>query len=148
MRLKAPRLGELLAGVAGCVLLVSLFLPWYSDGELPMSGFEAFAVLDIVLVLLAGLGIVLMLAEMTQPTSAVPTAISALLALFGVVVVIWAAISLIAPPGADLDREWVLAGVAAALLCTIGGFISGRDEGTDFWPGQEPLSGGRGSGDR
>lgn len=112
-----------------------------------MSGFEAFAVLDIVLVVLAALGIALLLAEMTQPTSAVPTAISALLALFGAVVVVWAAISLLSPPGAGLDREWALAGVAAALLCTVGGFISGRDEGTDFWPGQEPLSGVRGSGD-
>src|SRR3954452_10992413 len=86
MDLRRLRHGEWIAGISGIVLLVSLFLDWYSvtiEG-LPgpprgaSTGWEAFAVTDIFLAAAAIFGIALFVCAATQRSPAVAQTISAL----------------------------------------------------------------------
>lgn len=108
VRLKAPRLGELVAGISAIVLLLV-------------------APLTVYVLVAAAVGLALLLAEMTQRTSAVAVALSAFCVIVGAIAFIWIAVG--------LDSEWLALVFASGLIA--GGAISGRDEGTDFWPGQE-----------
>jgi hypothetical protein len=45
--------GDIIAGVGGIVLLISLFLPWYGAGPFSVSGMEALGFIDILLLLIA-----------------------------------------------------------------------------------------------
>jgi hypothetical protein len=160
MQLKPPRVGEILAGAFGVLLLVSLFLPWYRD-EAPAclrepcpaaptrSAWEAFAVLDLVLLAVALAGVGLLVVEVTQRTPAIPvawSAIAALLALVAVGLVLWRSLS--PPGGSGVEPVFSLLGLAASAGLAGGCFASMRDEGVrlrgvgpgtrDRWP--EPLS--------
>jgi hypothetical protein len=145
MTLKAPRLGEVLAGISGALLLVSLFLPWYGVDGAVVSGWDSLRTLRFVLLVCSALGILLLLLEITQRASPVPVALSAVIGLVGIVATLWVALRLLQPPGDGWRLEFAWLGLAAVIGVAAGGLISGRDEGTDFWPGQEqPPPGGPG----
>jgi hypothetical protein len=84
--LRRLRHGEWIAGVSGAVLLVSLFLDWYTvnlrDGVLvgdkSANAWEAFTVIDVILAAAALFGIALAVGAATQRSPAVPQAIGAL----------------------------------------------------------------------
>lgn len=86
MDLRRLRHGEWIAGVSGVVLLVSLFLDWYSlnlrDGVLvgdrSANAWEAFTVIDVILAAAALFGIALAVGAATQRSPAVPQTIGAL----------------------------------------------------------------------
>ncbi len=149
MRLNPPRLGEILAGAAGAVLLVSLFLPWFratSAGACPPGSecpggrnadeiaFEAFAVLDLLLVALALAGIGLLTAQMVAHAPAIPIAWATLTVLLGLVTTIWVLVSVLSPPGQSFEPLFALLGLAASSGVTIGALLSMRDEGFGVRP--------------
>jgi hypothetical protein len=129
MDLRRLRSGEWVASASGALLLVSLFLPWYGiDGE-SLSAWESLAVIDVVLALVAALGIALPLVTASQRVPAVPIALAALVTLVGVLGLVLVLARLAAlPEGAD-GREWAiwlaLAGVAGV---TAGAALGMRDE--------------------
>jgi hypothetical protein len=153
MDLRRLRIGDLIAGIAGVFLIVSLFLPWYGfDGKLPdgtpfalpeyeMTGWEALSWADVVLLAAGALGIALVVLTATQRTVAIPIALAALVTLIAIVaavVVVYKLMTLPGPPaavpeqlapGVDAARRgglW-LAG-AAVLLEFVGGAMAMRDE--------------------
>ena len=149
MRLKPPRVGEIVAGAAGAVLLVSLFLPWFraeasgacppgsgcpGGGSVDEIAFEAFVVLDLLLVALALAGLGLLVAEMVTPTPAIPVAWAALTGLLGLVTTVWVLVTVLAPPGTGFEPLFALLGLAASAGVTIGAFLSMRDEGFGLRP--------------
>lgn len=99
------RTWEWLTGLAGVVLLVSLFLPWYGAGEATATGWEAFTVTDILLTLTALMAIALPVGTGIQRTAAVPQAWTALIMLVVVPAIIVVAFRLINLPGEGLERE-------------------------------------------
>ena len=125
MDLRRLRHGEWLAGTAGVVLFVSLFLHWYGGA----NGWESFAATDVVLAISALMGIGLAVATATQRTPAVPQGISALtvpVALAGAVLVV---IHTISPPDGASGREvglWL--GLAGALGVLVGAWRSMGDQ--------------------
>lgn len=145
MRLNPPRVGELLAGVFGALLLLSLLLPWYRTPEpatarcdevsqacprATVSGFEAFGVLDVYLLVIALVGVGLLVAEVTQRTSAIPTAWAALAAPLAFVAAALALWRTLAPPGGSVDEPlFALLGTIAAGGITVGSLLSMRNEG-------------------
>jgi hypothetical protein len=149
VNLKLPRVGEIVAGAGGAGLLASLFLPWYGTdaagcpappASCPTSeatGFEAFGVLDVVLVAAAVAAIALLLLEATQPTAAIPVAWSAITALLGLVAVPWALYRTLDPPaGAEhLDTRFAYLGLIASVGIAAGAWMSMRDEGFGLRPG-------------
>ncbi len=133
MDLRRVRAGEWIAAVSGTLLVVSLFLPWYTAGDVDFNAFEAYALVDVLLLLVGVLGIALLVVTAAQRTAAVGVASDALLTLVAGVVVVVAAIRAINLPG-DLEASgagrttflWI--GLAAAFGVLVGALISMRDE--------------------
>ena len=105
MDLRRVRTWEWLTGLAGVVLLVSLFLPWYGAGDATATGWESFAITDFLLALLALMAIALPVITAFQRTAAVPQAWTALIMLVVVPAIVAVAFRLINLPGEGLERE-------------------------------------------
>src|SRR4051812_8862512 len=119
MDLRRVRVWEWLTGLAGVVLLVSLFLPWYSLGGVSVTGWESFSVVDLILALAALCAIALPVVAGTQRTAAVPQSFASTIVWVLVVAAILAVIRLINPPADDVSRDagvWIAAIAALALV--------------------------------
>jgi hypothetical protein len=130
MDLRRVRYGEWVAGVSGAVLLVSLFLDWYSGRSgRSANGWESFTVTDVLLAAAALFGISLALGAATQRSPAVPQAVGALtvpVALAAAVAVVIQALSL--PVGADSREAGLYIGVVAVLGVLVGAWRSIGDQ--------------------
>lgn len=97
MDFRRLRIGELVAGAGGVLLIVALLVPWYTHdvatsfaGTLDLdsqTGFEALAVADVVLGVVAVAAIGLVITTAAERTVAIPIAYASLLALAGLVAV-------------------------------------------------------------
>lgn len=147
--------GEILAGVAGIVLIASMaLLDWFGvdvpPGTEPVGGFDAFRafdVVDILLLILALAAIALPLSALLTSRTNVPIALSSLLtaaAIFSTLVLLYRIIdtpdlsgdrfALDMPPFNIGFETTVAAGAFVGLAATIaigaGGWLSMRDDGT------------------
>jgi hypothetical protein len=145
MDLRRLRSGEWTAAVAGVVLLVSLFLPWYErDEEIciavvgfdcprtdHVSGWEALAVIDLFLAVAALGALAMWLVTATQRTVAVAIALNSFLVLGAAIAFVLVAIRVLDQPdlGQGYGLSWgaVVAALAAAGLL-VGSWRSLRDE--------------------
>lgn len=143
MNVKLPRIGEVIAGVAGVVLLASLFLPWYEGGadacvqvvgaSCPpaLTAWEAFAVIDVALLGAALTGLALAAIESTQRTPAVAVAWAAVTFLVALVALALVAFRIVDVPSSAEGlalRPGALVGVAAAAALVLGALVSMRDD--------------------
>ena len=147
MDLRRLRAGEWLSGITGLVLLVALFLPWYSgeagspppkgwtayapleNGAASLSGWESLGALDVVLALgaLAALAIPIVTAIHHVPAG--PLAHQSLTVLFGSVAILLVLIRVLNIPDWATEREWGLwVALCATLGVTAGGLLAMRDE--------------------
>src|SRR4051794_4496536 len=115
MDLRRLRVGEWIVGASGLLLLVSLFLHWYGDPS--ETAWEAFSVLDLILVLLALAAISVPVVTATHRVPALPLAIETLTALFGLVGVLLVLIRVLNLPGEAGGRE---IGLWIGLIATLG----------------------------
>jgi len=134
MDLRRLRAGEWIAGVAGLVLLVSLFKPWYElAGIVEVTGFQAFDIYDVLLVGLALAGMSLVVVTANQKSPAMGIALDGLTSIFALVMSILLVIRVLKLPG-DLDHPttermtflWV--GLAATFGVLVGAVVAMRDE--------------------
>jgi hypothetical protein len=136
MDLRRLRGGEWIALAGGILLVVSLFMPWYGD----VSGFEAFTVIDVLLVLVAGVAIALAILQATQTGPALPVAFGVLTVTVGAIGVLLVLFRLIDSPGdvgGPAGAAWL--GLAAAVALTAGGWRSLANEHVRHLPpGPEP----------
>jgi hypothetical protein len=140
MDLRRLRVGEWLVGACGVLLLVALFLPWYSlgaawtmdpafagNGEL--TAWEAFTVLDVILLLLALAALSVPIVTAAHRVPALPLALESLTALFGLLCVILVLIRVLNLPGeADTRDIGLWLGFLATMGIAAGGLIGMRDE--------------------
>ena len=131
--MRRVRAGELVAGAAGVVLLASMFLNWYSvtneilfgasDGQTrDVSAWGAFSVVDVLLALVALLGIALALSEVIGRGPALPVAIGVItttLALAGTLLLVYRILN---QPGPN-DLISVELGAYLGLLASLGVFL-------------------------
>jgi hypothetical protein len=119
--------GEWLAGAGGVALLASLFLDWYGD----LTAWQALAVIDVVLAVLALVPLALVVAQATRRSPAVPVALSVLTVPAGALAAALVAFRLIDLPSGAVEVHggaWLALG--AALLAAVGGWRSMRAEQT------------------
>ena len=130
MDLRRLRAGEWIVGASGGVLLLALFLPWFTvDGGGEATGWEALSVLDIILALIAAAAAALLLVTATQRVPAVPVALDALLALAGLLAVVLIVARALNLPDVATGREWGLwLGLAGSLGVLAGAMLAVRDE--------------------
>jgi hypothetical protein len=125
MDLRRLRHGEWIAGIAGVVLFVSLFLDWY-DG---VNAWETFTASDVVLAISALMGAGLAVAAATQRTPAVPQALSALTVPVAIVAAVLAVIHTISIPGGAGSRDYGLwLGLAGSIGVLVGAWRSMGDQ--------------------
>jgi hypothetical protein len=128
--LRRIRHGEWIASVSGVVLLVALFLDWYSaEGGASASGWESFTVTDVLMALAALFGIALALGAATQRSPAVPQTVSQLtvpVAFVAAIAVVVQALSL--PVGADSREIGLWLGIAATFGVLVGAWRSIGDQ--------------------
>jgi hypothetical protein len=136
MDLRRVRVWEWLTGLAGVLLLVSLFLPWYSAAGSTSNGWESLTVIDVVLAIAALGAIALPVLTAAQRTTAVPQAMTALLMPFALAAVLLALFRLLdvpdIAPGSDASREagvWVAAVAAVAVF-----YLNSRSMGDKRFP--------------
>jgi hypothetical protein len=128
--------GDVLAGVAGVLLLVSLFLPWYRQGAgapggLDVSAWEAFTVVDVLLALAALAGVALVVATAVRPSPVASLAFAVIATPLGALTTLVVLVRLLDPPGDDRLLElgtgaWL--GLVCALGVAAGAWWSLRDE--------------------
>jgi hypothetical protein len=133
------RAGEWIVGAAGVVLLVSLFLDWYgvevSGRSAPggLDAWEAFDVIDVVLLIVALSALALAIVTAFQRTPAIPVAMASIVTILSFAAVILVAYRAIDEPGVrtpvDLSLSggiWLALGASLAMLA--GGARAIRDE--------------------
>jgi hypothetical protein len=129
MDLRRLHAGDWIAAASGLALLVSLFLPWYDAGSDSMSAWQALAVTDVLLAIVAAGGVLLAIVTATQRVPAVPIALSAIVVLLGLVGLVLVVVRVLAlPSGAD-GRAWALwLGLAGAAGIVVGALADMTDE--------------------
>jgi hypothetical protein len=131
--LRRLRVGEWITALAGVVLLVSLFLPWYGEADAAaateLSGWESLALLDIVLSLIAAAAVALALITAVQPLPAVPLTWNTFVVFAGMLAVVLVLVRVIDLPDGAGARDWGLwLGLAGALGILAGALIALRDD--------------------
>jgi hypothetical protein len=130
--LRRLRHGEWIAGISGVLLLVSLFLDWYSANGAGANAWDSLTVIDVLLAIVALFGIALLVTAATQRTPAVPTSCASLTVPFAFVGSILVLIRLADLPGAVDGRE---IGLYLGVIGTLGVLVGAwRTLGDDSFP--------------
>jgi hypothetical protein len=129
MSLHRLRPADWVTGASGLVLLVALFLPWYTADGAEVSGWSAFAVVDLWLALTALGALAVLALTAVRDSPAIPVAADVLTWTVAVVAVVLVVVRLLALPGDATDREWgsVLGALAVLGVCA-GAWWAFRDE--------------------
>jgi hypothetical protein len=133
------RKAEPIAGLGGVLLLVSLFLTWYDStpgaepGGSSLTGWEAFAVIDVLLAALALLAIAVPIVSALASGPAKPIGIAVIASSVGWLGIVLVGFRLLDNPGPLRAGAWLA--LAGATVAWIGSWLSLRDEST---PGATP----------
>ena len=131
--MRRVRAGEIVAGVAGVVLLISMFLGWYSveSRDDSLSAWAAFGFVDVLLALVALLGIALALSQVLGRGPALPVALGVItttLALAGTLLLAYRILNQPGPNGEIGVSAGAWIGLAASLGVFLGAWLSLSDE--------------------
>ncbi len=118
------RRGELVAGMGGVVLLISLFLPWFEPGR---SGFDSLAVADLLVAAAALTAIALPLLSAGNEKTDVPIVAATVAVIGSLVAIAIVAYRLLDPVGGGRESGLYLA-LAAALVTLAGSYSAMADE--------------------
>ena len=131
--MRRVRAGEIVAGAAGVLLLASLFLEWYSvdSREDGLSAWAAFSFVDLLLALVALLGIALAVSQVVGRGPALPVALGVItttLALAASLLLLYRILNQPGPNDAIGVSAGAWVGLAAAIAVFLGAWLSLSDE--------------------
>jgi len=131
--MRRVRIGEMVAGAAGVVLLASMFLSWYSVSgrDDSLTAWSAFSVVDILLALVALLGIALAVSQVVGRGPALPVALGVItttLALAGTLLVLYRILNQPGPNEAIGVSIGAWIGLVACAGVFFGAWLSLSDE--------------------
>ena len=131
--MRRVRAGELVAGAAGVVLLASMFLSWYSVSgrDDSLTAWAAFSVVDVLLAVVALLGVALALSEVVGRGPALPVAIGVVtttLALAGTLLALYRILNQPGPNDLISVEPGAYLGLLASLGVFLGAWLSLSDE--------------------
>ncbi len=131
--MRRVRAGDVVAGVSGVLLLVSTFLNWYtvSGRDDGLTAWAAFGVVDLLVVLVALLGIALALSQVIGRGPALPVAIGVITTTLGLAATLLVLYRILNQPGPNDVigvgiGAWI--GLAACLGVFLGAWLSLSDE--------------------
>lgn len=120
MNFRRLRGTDYVVGVLAAALLGTLFLPWFEGAEIStqtLNAFEAYALTDIVLLLFAVMSLGIVALTVTQRTSAVPIAWTALTCSVSLIATGFMAVAALTVPEDGLVRD---VGPVLGLALTLG----------------------------
>jgi len=131
--MRRVRTGEIVAGVAGVLLLVSTFLNWYtvSGRDDGLTAWAAFGVVDLLVALVALLGIALAVSQVVGRGPALPVALGVItttLALAGTLLVLYRILNQPGPNEAIGVSIGAWIGLVACAGVFFGAWLSLSDE--------------------
>jgi hypothetical protein len=139
MRHGRLRLGELIALTGSVCVIVSLTLPWYENVERKLDAWDTFGPALVLVMLSAVVALVLVLATVTERSTALPVAAAVWSTMFGIAAVIAAIVRVLErPDGATSLCAGAWFALAGALLIATGSWESMRDERTRLYRPAEP----------
>jgi hypothetical protein len=139
MKITRLRLGELMVLVGVVGLVVALTLPWYENLEGKLDAWDTFGFGVALLVLAAAVGFVLVLATVTERSTALPVSAAVWGVFFGLLGVVAAIVRVLERPQHAYTLcagAWVA--LAGAVLILAGSWQSLRDERTGLYPPAAP----------
>lgn len=139
MRPSRLRLGELTVLVGSLCVIASLTRRWYETPEGNLSAWGTFGPAVVLLMLAALAGLALVVATVTERSTALPVAAAVWGTLFGAVGVVAAVVRLLERPhhaSALCAGAWLA--FVGALLILAGSWQSMRDERTGRYPPTSP----------
>jgi hypothetical protein len=142
----APRklsYGAVAAGIGGLVLILSLFLPWFSSGGFDQSGFDSYQVTDLVLLVIGAAAIGFAVLEFTGSRVNLPFGLPRTLQVLGIIATTITVVTLV--EGSSQAIGLFLA-VLAAISILVGGLFAERSpEKSVTIGGGQPAGGGYGA---
>lgn len=138
MRFERVRGWDWVVGVLGVGLIALLGLDWYELPQGTASGFDSFALTDLLLGLLGVLAILVVVVTAAANRPAVPLPALVLTVTLSVLMTLVVAVRLVNPPGRNADASlevgaWL--GLLCALALVLASYRALRDERA---PGVEP----------
>jgi len=133
-------MGEKIAGISGIVLLILMtFIDWFEG----LNAWQAFGLIDFVLLLAVAAAVALAVLAATQSNVDLPIALSTVVTGLGALSVILIIFRIISPPDFGLDEFFgqdaeigrsigVFLGLIAAAGIAAGGWLAMQDEGASF----------------
>jgi uncharacterized membrane protein len=143
VELSRLRHGDLIAGIGGVALLITLFLTWYSAGgsatfqgqdievSLNLTAWEAFSITDLILALTALSGIAVAALTATRRSPAMPVAAAVITTTLGALATLLVVYRIVNQPGPNEFLEvkfGAFLSLLAVLAVAVGGFRAIRDE--------------------
>ena len=139
MKLGRMRAGELLALIGAVCIIVTLTLPWYESVERKLDAWDTFGLAVVLLLLSAVVALVLVVATVTERSTALPIAAAVWSTFFGLVAVIAALVRVLERPDhANTLCAGAWLALAGAVLIAAGSWESLRDERTKRYRPAEP----------
>ena len=131
MELRRLSWGDWLAGISGVLMIIALFLPWYSVGDASRNAWESMALDDVILLVTAilsiGAAFAVGLRSITD-FSVATTSLGLLPAFVGLIVTVYRLISPAPPIDVSLEiGAWL--GLLAAIGMMVGAWAGAKDEG-------------------
>lgn len=138
MNLRRLRLGELLALVGAILVIVALTRPWYENSGVLFSAWDTFGPAVVLIMIAALAALVLVLATITERSTAFPVAAGVWSTLLGLIGVIAAIVRVLERPDSATSLcagAWLA--LAGTVLIFTGSWQSMRDERTGLYrPGR------------
>ena len=110
-----PRPGDILAGLAGLLLIAALWWDWYEAGGATASAWEAFSLTDLLLALAGIGGLAVLVSQGASRVPAVPVAVAVIALALSALTLLLMLYRLLNPPGPN-DLVGLEAGAYAGLL--------------------------------
>jgi Na+-transporting NADH:ubiquinone oxidoreductase subunit NqrE len=133
------RAGELLALIGAVCIVLTLTLPWYENVERKLDAWDTFGLAVVLLLLSAVVALVLVVATVTEGSTALPIAAAVWSTFFGLVAVIAALVRVLERPDhANTLCAGAWLALAGAVLIAAGSWESIRDERTGLYRPAEP----------
>jgi hypothetical protein len=139
VNLRRLRLGELGVCLGAIAIVVALTLPWYENRGGKLSAWATFGPAVVLLMVAAGVGFVLVVATVTERSTALPVAAAVWSTFFGALAVVASVVRLLERPDDAFSLcagAWVA--FVGALLIAVGSWQSMRDERTGLYPPTRP----------
>lgn len=139
MSLRRLRAGELLALAGAVCVIVSLTRPWYENGFTTLSAWDTFGPTIVLLMAAVAAALALVVATITERSTALPVSAAIWSTLLGIAAVISAIVRVLERPDhatSVCGGAWLA--LAGAVLMLAGSWQSMRDERTSRYEPAEP----------